>query len=315
MTPPNRLLILAGDARRYRDLIQAARPPGLTVTGSQSTADLPPELDGCNLILGEPARVAPMLHRLPRLRWIQSTFAGVDALCGPDLPHDYLLTGVKDVFGPLMSEYVFGHILVLERRMAETLADQQAKAWVPRPYRGLQGLTLGLAGLGSIGRHIARTGEHMGMTVVAYKRTPDPAPAVRRIYWGNQLPQFLGSLDFLVLTLPRTPDTTHFINARTLAMMKPSAVLINVGRGNAIAEADLARALKTGVIGGAVLDVFTEEPLPPTSPLWNLPNTIITPHNAAVSFPEDIIPIFLENYRRFQKGEPLKYLIDFERGY
>jgi len=118
-----------------------------------------------------------------------------------------------------------------------------------------------------------------------------------------------------VLTLPDTPGTMHFINADILSLMKPSAVLMNIGRGTIINEPDLIDALRDGKIGGAVLDVFTKEPLPRDNPLWRMPNVYVTPHKAAASFAEDIVGIFVENYRRFILREPLQYVVDFDLGY
>jgi len=118
-----------------------------------------------------------------------------------------------------------------------------------------------------------------------------------------------------VLTLPDTPETKHFINTDSLKLMKPSAVVMNVGRGCIINEVDLVTALREGVIRGAVLDVFENEPLAQDSPLWQLPNVYITPHTAAMSFPEDIVRIFVENYKRFLQKQPLSHIIDFDLGY
>ena len=315
MATPQRLLILSCDARRYYELLCAAQPPNLEITAPEHGDSPPRDLDAYTIILGEPDRVAAALPHATRLRWVQSTFAGVDALCLPHQPRNYILTGVKGIFGPLIAEYVFAQILSLERDLEGMRADQQARVWRQRRFRRLGELTLGLCGLGDIGRHLARTAVPFGMRVVAYKRTPDRIPPVECIYSGKEWEPFLGRADYLVLSLPQTPATTHLIDARALAMMKPSAVLINVGRGSAVAQNDLIDALGRGVIRGAVLDVFEDEPLPLESPLWDLPNVIITPHIAGISYAEGIVPIFLENYRRYRRGAPLNYRIDFNRGY
>ena len=315
MATSNQLLILAAEAERYQDLIRAAQPADLEICACPRGRPEAAAVGQATILLGVPDQVAPVLKHARRLKWVQSTFAGVDALCDPNLPRNYRLTGVKGVFGPAMCAYVFAHILSLERHLAEMRIQQQQKRWLRRPYGQLQALTLGLGGLGSIGRSIAATALHFGMKVVAYKRTPGSDPLLQRIYSGEEIGQFLSRVDYLVLTLPKTPASTHMINARTLKMMKPSAVLINIGRRNAVAEADLIAALSTGRLRGAVLDVFDQEPLPRENPLWELPNVVITPHVAGVGTPEDIVPIFLENYARFRSGRPLKYAIDFERGY
>jgi phosphoglycerate dehydrogenase-like enzyme len=215
----------------------------------------------------------------------------------------------------MMSEYVLAYILAIERQLFETKENQIAKVWGKVSYRGLRELTLGICGLGSIGRHLAQTAHHFGMRVIAFKRTPAEIPYVERVYTGASFGKFLGLLDYLVLVLPNTPDTTGLINSESLKKMKPSAILMNVGRCNAIVEADLIHALKNRQIRAAVLDVFAEEPLPSSSPFWELPNAFITPHNSAISSPEGILPIFCKNYHCFLEKMPLNYMIDFNRGY
>ncbi len=311
----NHLLILTSDADDYRELLREYDLADLEIVFCSNEDDAREAIRSCNIVLGEPSMVAKVFHEGRRLEWVQSTFAGVDALFSKALRRDYVLTGVKDVFGPLMCEYVFGYILALERRLLDAKENQNTKTWVNLPYRSLQGLTLGICGLGSIGKHLAQTARHFGMRVNAYKRTPEESPFVDRVYTGASFGKFLGFLDYLVLVLPRTPETTGLMNLQTLKQMKSTAVLINVGRGNAVVEGDLAIALRNRMIRAAVLDVFEEEPLPDDSPLWDLPNAFITPHVAAQSFPKDILQIFQKNYQRFLAKKPLLYVVDFERGY
>ena len=148
----------------------------------------------CEVILGQPDMVAQVLSHAQTLTWVQSTFAGVDALCGKGLRTDYLLTGVKGIFGPLMSEYVFGYILAMERRMFAVRANQQRKAWAPLSYRSVRGLTLGVCGLGSIGGHVARTGRHFGMRVMGYRRSGGACDAVDQLFSGDGFKPFLLNL-------------------------------------------------------------------------------------------------------------------------
>jgi phosphoglycerate dehydrogenase-like enzyme len=159
------------------------------------------------------------------------------------------------------------------------------------------------------------TARHFGLRIIGLNRSGKPCEAVETVYTVDELPAFLKKPDYIVLALPETQQTNQLINSDTLGMMKPSAVLINIGRGNSVNETDLVRALEDAVIGGAVLDVFESEPLPPESPLWRMPNVYITPHMAATSFPEDIAETFLQNYQRFLRREPLQYTVDFELGY
>lgn len=311
----NSILVLTADADEYRKILAQQALPEAEIISAQSPEQARAALPRCNIILGAPPLVAQVLDQAPRLQWVQSTFAGVDRLCQRGLRRDYRLTGVKGVFGPLMSEYVLGHILARERQLQQTWHNQRQKYWNPLTYRRLQDLTLGLCGLGSIGRHIAQTARHFGMRVLAYRRTETPEPLVDQLFRGAQLASFLAQPDYLVLALPSTGDTRHLINATTLAAMKPDAILINVGRGDSVDEPALIQALRQGTIGGAILDVFEQEPLPPQSPLWSLPNTTLTPHSAARSFPDDIVGIFRRNYRKFREGRALEYSIDFDNGY
>ena len=183
------------------------------------------------------------------------------------------------------------------------------------PYRSLQGITIGICGLGSIGTHIAETAKHFGMRVLGYKNTLGSNPHVEHVYTRGSLREFLEQLDYLVITLPNTPETKHLFDEEAFRTMKPECVLMNVGRGQVVVEAALIKALQENRLRAAVLDVFPQEPLPPDNPLWTLPNVLITPHNAATSFPKDIVPLFANNYRRFIDNKPLESVVDFERGY
>lgn len=311
----NRLLILTPNAEDFRQQVAACELPDLEIVACTTLEEAAQAIQDCNLALARPTMLADALPYAARLEWAQSTWAGVELLCAPGLRRDYRLTGVKGVFGAHISEYVFGYILALERNLFETRANQLASHWEKIPYRSLQGLVLGVMGLGSIGEHLAGTATHFGMRVLGYRRSPGEHPLVERLYSGGELAEFLGQLDYLVLALPNTPATDGLMDASALAAMKPEAVLVNIGRGNAIDESALAQALQCGRLKAAVLDVFVEEPLPPESPLWRLPNAYLTPHNAANSFAQDIVHIFCQNYQRFLNGEELLYTIDFERGY
>jgi len=311
----NKLLILTEDAEKYAPLVSAAclqRLEVLAASGIETAAEL---VVDCNIILGAPPLVSDILSSADRIEWVQSSWAGIDRLCRPELRRDYVLTGVKDIFGALISEYVITYLFALERRIFDMRANQLQKRWQPRPYRLAKDITLGIIGLGSIGQHVAHTARSFGIRVTGLNRSGKPCDGVEKVYTEENLAEFLAEPDYLVLTLPDTRQSRNFINAGVLGMMKSSVVLINVGRGSIVNENDLATALQQRQIGGAVLDVFETEPLPSDSPLWGLPNVYITPHFAAASFPEDVVEIFVENYGRFIQGRPLLHLIDFDRGY
>lgn len=320
MTHPT-LLILSARAGAYAQLISAALPDlplvVATDTGGASGSDCPIALADPNLIaplLEEPATHEPPAA-LPALRWVQSTWAGVDALLRPGLRRDYQLTNVREVFGPAIAEYVIGYAIMHERLGFRRYRSQQARTWDAAPPGSLQGRTLGILGVGSIGAYLAGALKPLGVRVIGYTRSSETCAAIDRYYHGDELHAFAAACDYLVCTLPNTPDTHHLIDGSLLAAMQPHAVLINVGRGATVDEGALVAALAAGRLGGAVLDVFEQEPLPPGHPLWALPNVLITAHTAAVSFPHQIAPIFIENYRRWSAGEALLYPVDFARGY
>ena len=311
----NRLLILSAEAAVYQTLVESADLPQLKINIATDAETAGPLLTDCNIILGDPPLVSKVLGQAPALQWVQSSWAGVDSLCRKGQRCDYLLTGAKDVFGPLMSEYMMAYLLMFERQILTMLENQRKKKWLPLGYRPVAEITLGVVGLGSIGKHLAKTARYFGIRVIGLNRSGKACRHVEEVYTEDDCRAFFGQSDYIIVTLPDTPKTRHFINAEKLGLMKSSAVLMSVGRGGTLNEEHLAGALREGIIAAAVLDVFEQEPLPKDSPLWGLPNVYITPHNAATSFPADIAAIFIENYRRFIKTTDLHYVIDFEAGY
>lgn len=311
----NRLLILSTDAPEYLALIETAGLPRLEIEVATDVSSAAAKIATCNIVLGNPCMVKEVVASAEQLEWVQSTWAGVNRLCGEAARTDYLLTGVKDVFGPQMSEYIITYLFGIERQVFKTRNNQQAQKWQQLPYRHSRDITVGIVGLGSIGRHLARMLKHFGVRVTGLNRSGAPCNDVEQVYTQERISEFLADPDYLVMLLPDTPRTQNFINAERLAMMKPSVVLMNVGRGSTVNETDLVKALREGVIGGAVLDVFANEPLARDHPLWNMPNVFVTPHHAAFSFPEDNVKIFIDNYHRFLQREPLLHIVDFELGY
>jgi phosphoglycerate dehydrogenase-like enzyme len=300
-----KLLLLSQDPDQYLALLQAALP-GLEIV-TVPAAD-------CELAFGDPGLLKDVIAGLPNLRWLQSTWAGVEPLLNPALPRNYTLTNARGVFGPLMSEYVIGYLLLHERHILEHLASQKQNRWNELTTGSLRGKTLGLMGVGSIGAHVAGTAKHFGMTVRGFTRASEACPDVD-VYFHADLPAFAAGLDYLVNILPNTRETRQLIDSSVLAALPAHALFLNVGRGSAVDESALAGALSQGRLRGAVLDVFQQEPLPPEHIFWRTPNLLITSHTAAPSFPADIAALFIDNYRRFVNGEPLKYQVDFERGY
>jgi phosphoglycerate dehydrogenase-like enzyme len=219
------------------------------------------------------------------------------------------------VFGELMSEYVFGYLLFHEKKILERIQSQRANQWQRSESGVLRGKKIGLLGVGSIGAHLARTAKHFGMTVSGFTRESETSKQVDKYYHGKDLLKFAAGLDYLVCVLPRTNDTNKIVDEKLLNALPRHAFLINVGRGNAVDESSLVAALNEGRLAAAVLDVFEKEPLPEDHPFWETPNLFMTFHTSAISYPEDITKLFIENYWLYIEGKPLKYVVDFERGY
>ncbi len=301
-----RLILLSKSEKQYRLLLEAAELPDLEIVTTPVAV--------CEIAFGETNLIRDLLPRLLSLRWAQATWAGIEPLLDPSLRRDYVLTNARGVFGPLMSEYVFGYLLLHERKILQRLENQRKHAWDPAITGTLRGKTLGLLGVGSIGAHLAGTAKHFGMTVRGFTRSSETCPDVDQ-YFHTDLPAFAAGLDYLVCVVPNTPDTRGMVDAAVLAALPPTALLVSVGRGDALDDAALAAALSAGKLAGAVLDVFRQEPLPPNHFFWDTPNLFITSHTAAPSLPEDIVKVFIENYHRYRRGEPLKYQVNFEKGY
>jgi len=238
----------------------------------------------------------------------------------PTLRRDYLLTNARGVFGELMSEYVLGYLLAHEKKIFERQQAQLNKKYDRFESGWLRGKTLGLLGVGSIGAYVAGIAKHFGMTVHGFTRGSETSQNVDKYFHpttleSDSLLSFASGLDYLVVVLPRTEGTDQIVNAELLSALPKHAILINVGRGNAVDEPALTEALTQGKVAGAVLDVTAKEPLPEDHPFWTTPNLLLTFHTSAISYPEDITRLFIENYHLYIEGQPLKYQVDFERGY
>ncbi len=311
----SKLLVLSRFTNDYKRLVEAAKLPSLESAVFLSSTDDLSNVKECDIVFGEPRLIRAALDSLPKLRWAQSMMAGVEVLLGPSLRRDYALTNARAVFGGLMSEYVIGYLLQHERRIFERYRAQKEHRWDGSLPGYLRGKTIGLLGVGSIGAELARTAKFFGMTVRGFTRSSESCTDVDAYFHGDDLIAFANGLDYLVSILPSTAETRHVVNADLLSVLPAHAVFINVGRGSAVDEPALVDALEKKKIAGAVLDVFEEEPLPKEHPFWDTPNLLMTYHTSAPSLPEDIFGIFEENYRRYARGEQLKYKVDFERGY
>ena len=265
-----------------------------------------------------PEATRRLLARVPNLRWIHTISAGVDHLLFPELREsDAILTNASGVFNIPIAETVMAYILAVVKRLPEFWAHQREHRWEKLPLRELRGLTVGIVGLGDIGAEVARLCRAFGMRVLGLRRRPAPSDLADEVLPPDRLQDLLARSDFVVIAVPLTAETRGMIGRAELAAMKPDAWLVNISRGAIVDEEALIEALRAGRIGGACLDVFAEEPLPPESPLWDMPNVIITPHNSWSSphIEEREIALFLENLRRYVAGEPLLNVVDKQAGY
>jgi phosphoglycerate dehydrogenase-like enzyme len=301
-----KLLILSSEIDEYRKLIQQANLANLEFTD---------KLDECDIVLGEPRVIREKLPQLPNVKWIQSMYAGVEALMDPSYRRDYILTNARGVFGELMSEYVFGYLLAHEKKIFKRQQAQREKKFDRFESGWLHGKTIGLLGVGSIGAHLAGMAKNFGVTVHGFTRSSETSQNVDKYFHGDDILKFASGLDYLVVVLPRTEGTNQIVNADLLDALPSHAILINVGRGNAVDEPALIDALNKSKIASAVLDVTALEPLPADHQFWTTPNLLLTFHTSAISYPEDITRLFIENYHLYIAGKPLKYQVDFERGY
>lgn len=268
------------------------------------------------ILLAAPNLAAEMIGQCDNLVWCQSSWAGNRPLLNHH-KQDYLLTGIKDIFGPLMREYVFAYLLHHARSVDAFAANQASTPpiWEATARAPLQGKTLGIIGLGNIGRALIPAAKAFGMKVVGVTNTGAPIEGVERIYTKSSLLDFARHADHIVNLMPDTPDTQNLLSTLFFSALKPNTVFINAGRGEAIDDEALLQSLEKGKPVLAVLDVFREEPLPLDHPFWSHPNIIITAHTAAESSPQDVANIFAENITRFAQKQPLLHTFDFKKGY
>ncbi len=309
------LLILSRDFQEYQELLQTKLPDTLSITATDNIESVSAMQQEFTIALATPALIAPHLEKLTKLSWLQSTFAGIDSLIQPGLRQDYQLTNVRGVFGPLMSEYVMGHLLAITRHHDHYTQAQKHKRWDSKPYSSLAGQNILILGTGSIGSYLANTLGRFGLSVTGISKSGRQKTDFDNVYPLTQLHDILPRADIIVSALPDTPESQDIFSSASFALFKPNAIFFNLGRGSAVNEEDLCKALQAGLFQHAVLDVFKQEPLPKASPLWNTPRLTITPHNSAYSFPTQVADIFLENHAHWSRQEALTNLVDFSKGY
>lgn len=321
------------------EIIQAVSPRlRINIRPARRPEDVEPD-DWANAEVIYTDRVLPLPAQAPRLKWLQFHFAGIDfALDAPLLQkNDLLITTLSGAAAPQMAEYAVMMMLALGHHMRDILFNQEKGEW-PRDRwerfspRELRNSTVGIIGYGSIGREIARLIKPWGVTVLAVKRDlrhpgdsgysisglGDPnGDLFDRLYPVQALKSVMAKSDFVVMTLPLSRETQGLVGADHLAVMKSTGFLIDLGRGGVVDQSALLTALQERKFAGAALDVFSDEPLPPGSPFWRLPNVIVSPHIGGISslYRERAATMFAENLKRYLENQPLLNLFDANRGY
>lgn len=306
---PAILIYHATAAQKYADLLGPLLPEARLIpcTSPAEAAERVAEAD----LLFSWRFPTDLFARAERLRWVQAMGAGVEDLINAPLPAGCLLTRVEGLFGAYMSEYAFAHMLAHAQQLPRIYRNQTEQKWEPFRIGKLAGKRLGVAGVGSIGQDVVRRGKAFGMEVWALSRSGRPVEGADRVMTMDQAEEFTAGADYLVSSLPHTPETVGLIDPR---QMKQGALLINMGRGATIDDAALLESVRQGRIQ-AVLDVFVTEPLPAEHPFWSTPGITVTPHLSGPSVPDEVAAYFAANVRRFLAGEPLVGLVDRQRGY
>ncbi len=340
MDKPVTVLITLKTDEELVQRIQAVSPTlNVMVHHAHSATEIPPDMwDEVEVLFTD--NVFPDREMAPNLRWVQVISAGVDSMLGNVLFEDgeVVLTTVSGIHAVTMAELAIGMMLAFAHRIPLMIERQAARDW-PKDRarlfepRLLRGATLGIVGYGSIGRELARLARAFGMEVLASKRdvrqpasrdeyvvpgTGDPDGVLtNRLYPPQALRSMFKECDYVVVLVPKTPETENLLNAEAIKAMKPGAVLINLSRGGIVDEEALRKGLETGALAGAAFDVFATEPLPEDSPLWDTPNLIISPHIAGImpDYQARATDVFVENLQRYLAHRDMINVVDWERGY
>jgi D-2-hydroxyacid dehydrogenase (NADP+) len=262
----------------------------------------------------------------PKLKWVHTSAVAVETLCLPELfARGIAISNTRGVQAVPIAEHVMAVTLALAKQLPFVIENQLQARWAQNQFMGarlpwlLRGRTLGLVGVGTIGSEIAKRAEAFGMRVIALRRRPAYGTIghVERVYGKEDLAEFLGQSYVLVICAPLTPETLNLLGVEQFAQLPKGAIVINVGRAKIIDTGALIDALTSGHLGGASLDVFPEEPLPPEHPLWTAPNVVLTPHTSGFrqGHWDEVVQLFGDNLDRWLRGEPLKFRIEPELGY
>lgn len=318
MAPQPEVLVIA--KKEEPQFAMLANVPHVLSCDASAAAAAAQDITAILLWTGTREALREAFGQCKNLRWIHSRFAGVDHMLFPKLINsDVVLTNARGVYSAPLGEFALAAILYFAKDIPRLRRNQAAQAWARFEMERIAGQTVGILGYGDIGRAVAERARAMGMRVLALKRhAPEhPDPLIERYYAPARLHEMLAVCDYVVIAAPLTPETQHMIGEAEFAVMKPSTVLINVGRGPVVDTDALVRALNCGRIKGAGLDVVDPEPLPAGHPLYAMENVLLSPHCADVvaGWKEDAMRFFLDQYQRFRKSEPLLNVVNKRLGY
>jgi phosphoglycerate dehydrogenase-like enzyme len=296
---------------------------GIQHVVADSTATPASQANNADVILqwaGNRDRLRSALLANPTVRWVHSRAAGLDNILFPELvDSEVLLTNGSGVFSQSLGEFALAAILYFAKDFRRMIRNQQAGRWEQFDVEEIAGQTVGIVAYGDIGRAVATRVHAMGMRVLAFKRhAPATAdPLIAQFFGPHQLSTMLTECDYVVVAAPLTPETRHMVSDSAFAAMKPNAVFINIGRGPVVDQAALVRALESGQIRGAGLDVFEQEPIPPGDPMYKLENVLLSPHCAdhTKDWLDQAMRFFLLQYERFSNGQPLENVVEKRLGY
>jgi D-2-hydroxyacid dehydrogenase (NADP+) len=298
------LIIFESNAEAYKRALQP-KFPGVAIHAAPNEERLAELVEDMDILL---AFSVPdeLLRKASKLQWIQSLATGVDYITSkPSLRKEVLITSTRGIHGPQMSEMAFLLMLSLSRNFPQMVRNQNEGVWERWPGKLLYRKKVGILGVGVIGEEIAKKCKVFGMSVYGINRTPKKIDAVDYAFGSEDILKVASEVDYFIIVAPNTPETYRIINKQVISAMRPTAFLINIGRGELIDEEALIEALDSKKIAGAALDAFVREPLPSDHPFWKMKNVIITPHVGGASdiYVEQALSIFEENLRRFLEGE------------
>ncbi|HUQ91341.1 MAG TPA: D-2-hydroxyacid dehydrogenase [Bryobacteraceae bacterium] len=320
--PAATVWILNHPAAPYLRVLDQLPESAHLITGASEEAFAnAPNPDVVAVGIGQGKLLQTLWPRVAAAKWLHSFTAGLESVLFPDLVESPIrMSNAKGVYGRSLGEFAIAAALYFAKDFRRMVSSQEAGRWDPFDVEELTGKTFGIVGYGGIGREAARRAKAMGMRVIAIRRHPSQSEGdalLDQVFPPGAIGDMLALCDYVLVAAPNTPDTRGLIGASELARMKPSAVLINVGRGPVIVEPDLIEVLTGGKIKGAALDVFDAEPLPEGHAFYRLENVLLSPHCAdhTPGWLEESIQFFVDNFHRFQEGAPLQNLVNKKLGY